>query len=190
MEGGIDRNQAAAGRFLSSERPRTQVKEWSHLMKKSIPLFVILLPAILLVTTSCQKSITRNQSRVNPAVEQMPFMDPKLPIDERVTDLIGRMTLAEKVSQMSYDSPAIERLGVPAYNWWNECLHGVARAGRATVFPQAIGMAATFDEDLILQVSNAISDEARAMYQAAIEQDRRLRYGGLTFWTPNVNIYP
>ncbi|MBN1816291.1 MAG: glycoside hydrolase family 3 C-terminal domain-containing protein, partial [Sedimentisphaerales bacterium] len=75
------------------------------------------------------------------------------------------------------------------YNWWNECLHGVARAGRATVFPQAIGMAATFDEDLILQVSNAISDEARAMYQAAVEKDRRLRYGGLTFWTPNINIF-
>jgi beta-glucosidase len=122
-------------------------------------------------------------------MEKMPFMDPGLSIDERVTDLIGRMTLAEKVSQMTYDSPAIERLGVPAYNWWNECLHGVARAGRATVFPQAIGMAATFDEDLILQVSNAISDEARAMYQASTEKDRRLRYGGLTFWTPNVNIF-
>ena len=156
---------------------------------KKILLFVILVPMVLLVTTSCQESTRRRQRRVTPAVTQMPFMDPKLPIDERVSDLIGRMTLEEKVSQMSYDSPAIERLGVPAYNWWNECLHGVARAGRATVFPQAIGMAATFDEDLILQVSNAISDEARAMYQAASEKDRRLRYGGLTFWTPNVNIY-
>jgi beta-glucosidase len=158
-------------------------------MRDNRPLFVILLPAVLLVTTSCRQGSMRNQSPVVPAAEKMAFMDPKLPIDDRVSDLIGRMTLAEKVSQMSYDSPAIERLGVPAYNWWNECLHGVARAGRATVFPQAIGMAATFDENLIFQVSTAISDEARAMYQAAIEKDRRLRYGGLTFWTPNVNIF-
>ncbi|MBP7053543.1 MAG: glycoside hydrolase family 3 C-terminal domain-containing protein [Phycisphaerae bacterium] len=158
-------------------------------MKNNTLLFVVLLPAVLLVATSCRQGDVRQQSRVAPTMEKMPFMDPGLSIDERVTDLIGRMTLAEKVSQMTYDSSAIERLGVPAYNWWNECLHGVARAGRATVFPQAIGMAATFDEDLILQVSNAISDEARAMYQASTEKDRRLRYGGLTFWTPNVNIF-
>jgi beta-glucosidase len=117
------------------------------------------------------------------------FRDPKLPVEARVADLIGRMTLDEKISQLSFDSPAIERLGIPAYNWWNECLHGVARAGRATVFPQAIGLAATFDENLMYQVSNAISDEARAMYQAAVDKDRRFRYGGLTFWTPNINIF-
>jgi beta-glucosidase len=158
-------------------------------MKNSISLFTILSLTILLVTASCREGTVRTQRTVVQAAEKMPFMNPKLPIDDRVKDLIGRMTLAEKVSQMSYDSPAIERLGVPAYNWWNECLHGVARAGRATVFPQAIGMAATFDEDLIFQVSSAISDEARAIYQAAIENDRRLRYGGLTFWTPNINIF-
>ena len=158
-------------------------------MKTNALLFVIVLSVVMLVTASCREGTVRRQGLVAPAAETMGFMDPKLPIDDRVTDLIGRMTLAEKVSQMSYDSPAIERLGVPAYNWWNECLHGVARAGGATVFPQAIGMAATFDEDLIFQVSNAISDEARAMYQAAIEKDRRLRYGGLTFWTPNINIF-
>jgi beta-glucosidase len=158
-------------------------------MKNNAPVFVIALSVVMLVTASCREGTMRRQSPVAPAAEKMAFMNHKLPIDDRVSDLIGRMTLAEKVSQMSYDSPAIERLGVPAYNWWNECLHGVARAGRATVFPQAIGMAATFDEDLIFQVSNAISDEARAMYQAAIEKDRRLRYGGLTFWTPNVNIF-
>jgi len=158
-------------------------------MKNNKPLFVVLLPTVLLVTTSCRQGTIRTQGPVVPTAEKMAFMNHKLPIDKRVSDLIGRMTLAEKVSQMSHDSPAIERLGVPAYNWWNECLHGVARAGRATVFPQAIGMAATFDEDLIFQVSNAISDEARAMYQAAIEKNRRLRYGGLTFWTPNINIF-
>jgi beta-glucosidase len=158
-------------------------------MKNNTPLFVILLPAVLLLTASCREGTVRTQGPVVPAAEKMPFMNPRLPVDDRVKDLTGRMTLAEKVSQMSYNSPAIERLGVPAYNWWNECLHGVARAGRATVFPQAIGIAATFDEDLVFQVSNAISDEARAMYQAAIEKDRRLRYGGLTFWTPNINIF-
>ena len=119
----------------------------------------------------------------------MAFRDPSLSIDERAADLVGRLTLGEKVSQMMYDSPAIERLGIPAYNWWNECLHGVARAGRATVFPQAIGMAATFDDEMLLRVSTAVSDEARAMYHAAIAKDYRLRYGGLTFWTPNVNIF-
>jgi beta-glucosidase len=161
----------------------------SHVVKDNTPVFFVLLPTVLLIAASCLGSAMREQAPVAPAAEKMAFMDPKLPIDDRVSDLIRRMTLAEKVSQMSYDSPAVERLGVPAYNWWNECLHGVARAGRATVFPQAIGMAATFDEDLIYQISNAISDEARAMYQAAIEKDRRLRYGGLTFWTPNINIF-
>jgi len=117
------------------------------------------------------------------------YKNPSASIDTRVADLISRMTLEEKVSQMLYNSPAIERLDIPAYNWWNECLHGVARAGRATVFPQAIGMAATFDEDLIHRISTAISDEARAKYNAAIRKGRRLQYGGLTFWTPNINIF-
>ncbi len=158
-------------------------------MKNNAYLFVILLPIVLLTATSCRGAAMPEQSRVTSSAETLPFMDPKRPTDERVADLIGRMTLPEKVSQMTHESPAIERLGVPAYNWWNECLHGVARAGRATVFPQAIGMAATFNEDLIFDVSSAISDEARAMYQAAIDKDRRLRYGGLTFWTPNINIF-
>jgi len=158
-------------------------------MNYKSPLFVILMPAILLVPSSCQEAIHRTREPASHTTEKMAFLNPGLSIDDRVKDLVGRMTLAEKVSQMSYDSPAIDRLEVPAYNWWNECLHGVARAGGATVFPQAIGMAATFDEDLIFQVSDAISDEARAMYQGSIEKNRRLRYGGLTFWTPNVNIF-
>ncbi len=160
-------------------------------MRKTTLLSVTILPAVLLLLTSCGESTMQLGSRTTPASKtaRMAYMDPKASIDERVSDLIGRMTLPEKVSQMSHDSPAIERLTIPAYDWWNECLHGVARAGRATVFPQAIGMAATFNEDLIGQVSTAISDEARAMYQAAIDKDRHLRYGGLTFWTPNVNIF-
>lgn len=90
------------------------------------------------------------------------YKNPNAPLDQRVRDLLVRMTLEEKVSQLMNDAPAIDRLGIPAYNWWNECLHGVARAGRATVFPEPVGLAATWDTNLILRVATAISDEARA----------------------------
>jgi beta-glucosidase len=109
--------------------------------------------------------------------------------EARISELISQMTLEEKVSQLSHASPAISRMGIPEYNWWNECLHGVARAGVATVFPQAIALAATFDEGLVEDVANAISDEARAKYNEAIKQGNRGQYWGLTFWTPNINIF-
>ncbi len=108
---------------------------------------------------------------------------------ERAADLVSHMTLEEKVSQMGNVAPAIPRLGVPEYDWWNEALHGVARAGTATVFPQAIGMAATFDPKLEYEVATAISDEARAKYNDAIRHDNHARYFGLTFWSPNINIF-
>lgn len=130
-----------------------------------------------------------NGTAKEPEVHHYPFRDINLSIDDRINDLIGRLTLEEKVSMMMYDSPPIKRLGIPRYNWWNESLHGVARAGRATVFPQAIGMGATFDDELIFRVSTAISDEARAMHHAAVARGNRLRYGGLTFWSPNINIF-
>ncbi|MDR2534951.1 MAG: glycoside hydrolase family 3 C-terminal domain-containing protein [Treponema sp.] len=109
--------------------------------------------------------------------------------EKNIQGLISQMTLEEKVSQLTYTSPAIPRLGIPEYNWWNECLHGVARAGLATVFPQAIGLAATFDEEFIRKVASAISDEARAKYNEAVKQENRGQYWGLTFWTPNINIF-
>ena len=109
--------------------------------------------------------------------------------EERIHELISKMSLEEKASQLSYESPAISRLGIPAYNWWNECLHGVARAGTATVFPQAIALAATFDDEFVFQVATAISDEARAKYNEAIAHGVRTQYRGLTFWTPNINIF-
>src|SRR5210317_642876 len=87
---------------------------------------------------------------------EYPFQDPSLAIDDRVNDLLGRLSIDEKANQLFNKAPAIERLGIPEYNWWNECLHGVARAGKATVFPQAIGLAATFDEDMMLRVATAI----------------------------------
>ena len=109
--------------------------------------------------------------------------------ETKIKELISQMTLEEKVSQLLYKSPAIERLGIPEYNWWNECLHGVARAGIATVFPQAIAMAATFDDELVEQIATAISDEARAKHNEAVKQGNRGQYWGLTFWTPNINIF-
>lgn len=121
--------------------------------------------------------------------EQSLYLDPDRPIAERVEDLVARMTLEEKVAQMRYSATAIPRLGVPEYNWWNECLHGVGRAGIATVFPQAIGMAATWDVGLIERVATAISDEGRAKHHDFVRQGQRQIYQGLTFWTPNINIF-
>ncbi|MDX1469925.1 MAG: glycoside hydrolase family 3 N-terminal domain-containing protein [Flavobacteriaceae bacterium] len=118
-----------------------------------------------------------------------PFRDTNLAIDQRVEDLINRLTLEEKALQMVHNSPAIERLGIPEYNWWNEALHGVGRSGVATVFPQAIGLGATFDEELIREVASVISDEARATHNTAVKNGYRRQYSGLTFWTPNINIF-
>jgi beta-glucosidase len=108
---------------------------------------------------------------------------------QRAKELVSKMTLAEMLAQMKYDAPAIERLGVSAYNWWNECLHGVARAGAATVFPQAIGMAASFNTDLMFEVASAISDEARAKYNQYKTFGSTQIYQGLTMWSPNINIF-
>ena len=118
-----------------------------------------------------------------------PYKNTKLPPEERAKDLLSRLTLEEKASQLLHNSKAVPRLDVPEYNWWNECLHGIARAGKATIFPQAIGMAATFDKKQLYDVACAISDEARAKYAAAVAQGVREWYKGLSFWTPNINIF-
>jgi beta-glucosidase len=117
------------------------------------------------------------------------YLDEGLSFEERAKDLVSRMTLEEKVTQMLHKSPAIPRLGIPAYNWWNEALHGVARAGVATVFPQAIGIAATFDEDLVYKIADVISTEGRAKYHENIRKGDHDIYKGLTFWSPNINIF-
>ena len=119
----------------------------------------------------------------------LPYCDSSLSIAVRVDDLVSRMTLEEKMSQLVYNSPAIDRLGIPAYQWGSECLHGVAYAGVATVFPQSIGLGATWDPDLIRRMANAISDEGRAKYHEALRQKRQRKYYGLTFFAPNVNIF-
>ena len=108
---------------------------------------------------------------------------------QRARELVGKMTLEEKASQLKYDAPAIPRLGVPAYNWWNEGLHGVARAGVATVFPQAIAIGAAFDTELAEKIGDTIAEEGRAKYNAYVKENDRDIYKGLTFWSPNVNIF-
>jgi beta-glucosidase len=122
-------------------------------------------------------------------VASLPFNNVNLPREARIEDLLGRLTLAEKINQLVHENNAIERLGIPAYNWWSEACHGVGRNGRATVFPQVIGLAATWDRALVHRVASAISDEARAKHHAAVAAGRHGQYQGLTFWTPNVNIF-
>ena len=144
-------------------------------MKILSTLFTCLLAAITINTALAQDKII--------------YKDATQPMEARAKDLVSRLTLKEKVALLGYNSQAVPRLGIPAYNWWNEALHGVARAGEATIFPQAIGMSATFNDDLLKQVSTVISTEARAKYNLSIAQDHHLQYMGLTFWTPNINIF-
>lgn len=153
-------------------------------MKKRVCTHLLSIFLIIIFGFSCKTSKDSTEQKFEHA-----FLNYNLSIDERVEDMVSKMTLEEKVSQMLYNAPAIERLGIPEYNWWNECLHGVARSGRATVFPQAIGLGATFDQDLLFRVATAISDEGRAKFNEAISIDNRGQYAGLTYWSPNVNIY-
>lgn len=117
------------------------------------------------------------------------FRNPNASNEKRAEDLLKRLTLEEKISLLGFRSAAIPRLNIPAYNWWNEALHGVARAGKATVFPQAIAAAASFNHELLYQEATVISTEARAKYNLAVQKDRRVQYMGLTFWSPNINIF-
>ena len=156
-------------------------------MKSSSVIKTYFFAIILILLTACQEQQKKTQKTDYSGFE--PWLNPELPLDDRVKDLISRLTLEEKVSQMTNYSAAIPRLGIAEYDWWNECLHGVARGGKATVFPQAIGLAATFDEELILEIATAISDEGRAKYNAAQKLGNTERYMGLSYWTPNINIF-
>ena len=122
-------------------------------------------------------------------MSKQPWQDTALPFEERVHDLVGRMTLEEKMSQLRFRASALYRFGIPEYSWWNECLHGVARAGNATVFPQAIGMGAMFNPELVFDIADAISTEARAKHHEMVRHEDRYDYKGLTFWSPNINIF-
>jgi len=138
---------------------------------------------LALITVGCKTTTLQK-------VETVPLhKDASQSFEKRAKHLVSLMTLEEKVGQMQYTSPAIERLEIPQYIWWNECLHGVARAGKATVFPQAIGMAAMWDRTQMGDIADAISDEARAKHHEAAAKGKRNIYQGLTFWTPNINIF-
>ena len=117
------------------------------------------------------------------------YKDKSLSFEERAKDLVSKLTLDEKISQLTHESQAIERLNIPKYNWWNEALHGVARSGVATVFPQAIGLASTWDLNLMSEVANTISDEARAKHHEYLRQGHIDMYTGINFWSPNINIF-
>lgn len=147
-------------------------------MKKVLYLFIFVALSAL-----------SHQVYAQQATYQFPFQNPALSTEARVADLVSRMTLKEKADQMVYTAPAIPRLGVPAYNWWNEALHGIARAGYATVFPQSITIANSWDVSLMFNVANAISDEGRAKYNEFQRRGKRGIYQGLTFWSPNINIF-
>lgn len=141
---------------------------------------------VLFMVVSCK---TNKENLAETETYKFKFQNTSLSFEDRVQDLISQMTLQEKVSQMRYDAPAIDRLGIPEYNWWNECLHGVGRAGEATVFPQGIGMGATWNAPLIFEMGTAVSDEARAKHHKFVSEGKRGIYQGLTFWTPNINIF-
>jgi beta-glucosidase len=142
---------------------------------KKMPLFFL----VALFIAACTSKVEYEFS----------FQNPELTFEDRVDDLLSRMTLDEKISQLNYESKAVDRLGIPAYNWWNECLHGVARSGIATVYPQGIGLAATWDKEMMNRVAVSISDEGRAKYHDFISKGKRGIYQGITFWTPNINIF-
>jgi len=147
-------------------------------MKRYSVLFILIILAFTCGSISAQTSS-----------DDFPFRNTSLSFEERVNDLVSRMTLKEKADQLLYTAPAIPRLGIPSYNWWNEALHGVARAGYATVFPQSITIANSWDEGLMYEVANAISDEARAKYHEFQRRGKTGIYQGLTFWSPNINIF-
>src|SRR3989442_1431893 len=158
-----------------------------------LPVKKILL-AVLLVSIVSFAQETSQQSGTGqppmPDLAHAPFRNPDLPIEQRVRDLVSRLTLEEKVGQMVHTAPPIPRLGIPRYNWWSEGLHGAAREGYATVFPQAIGLAATFDPDLLHKDADVIATEFRAKYA---ERVQKLGYSdwfhGLTVWSPNIIIF-
>ena len=147
--------------------------------------------AVILALSIC--FLASSPACLTPAYAQspkpLPYLDPALPVEQRAADLVSRMTLQEKVSEMLNSSAAIPRLDVPAYDWWNEGLHGVARSGYATMFPQAIGMAATWDAPMLKDIGTVISTEARAKNNEALRHDNHSIYYGLTFWSPNINIF-
>ena len=162
-------------------------------MKKYFYMSMLIITGVIMnacsFTASGIKSDVKEETAALVPPGTLPFRNPALPLNERINDLLSRLTIKEKAKMMVANAQGVPHLKVPSYHFWNECLHGVARAGDATVFPQAIGMAATWDTPLIHKVADTISTEARAKYHEALRKGKRERYRGLTFWTPNINIF-
>ena len=160
---------------------------------KTISRNLLKLLVVILLIISCKKNDIKKAENFNKSSSQLtdtlPFFDTSLSIDLRIQDLISRLTIEEKADQMMHNTSGIERLGILPYSYWNEALHGVGRSAAATVFPQAIGLGATFDSDLAYRVSSAVSDEARAIHNKSKAKGYNIQYNGLTFWTPNINIF-
>jgi beta-glucosidase len=164
--------------------------QWEEIL--NMPRYEVLRKAFLyfVITAVVGCALIPRARAQNTATEAAPpYRDPSLAIDKRVDDLVSRMTLEEKVLQMQHTAPAIPRLGVPSYDWWSEALHGIARSGYATVFPQAIGMAATWDARLVRHEAEVIAAETRAKYNQAQREGNHSIFYGLTLWSPNVNIF-
>jgi len=190
LECGPTRRVLPYPRLIRAAQGRVKSKAIAHLpqiIQKDNVLRSLIGRASIVLATALVLSVASLSAAQAPSVHK-PYLDPTLPLQDRVDDLVGRMSLEEKVSQMQNDAPAIPRLHIPAYNWWNEGLHGVARSGYATAFPQAIGLAATWDANLVHRVADTISTEARAKYNEAQREENRSIYYGLTFWSPNINI--
>ncbi len=150
---------------------------------------IAVVAAGVLALAARTRTLAGSTDAAAPAVA-LPFQNPDLPFEARVADLVSRLTVEEKISQMMHDAPGDRAARGPAYNWWNECLHGVARAGVATVFPQAIGLAAVVRRRRSWrEVATAIADEARAKHHEFVRHGQRGIYQGLTFWSPNINIF-
>src|SRR5262252_9375006 len=162
----------------SSPKRNKEIFMRVRLLSASIVAFLIV---------ACTRTHVMGQASNSAAA--LPYLNPSLPVETRVNDLISRMTLEEKASQLVNQARAIPRLHVPAYDWWSEALHGVARAGTATVFPEPIGLAATFDVPLIYDMAVVIGTEARVKHNKAVRAGRRDIMEGLDFWSPNINIF-
>jgi beta-glucosidase len=159
-------------------------------VKKLQVVFMLALIVAVSSQSFAQATSPGSSQSAAPDLSKAPFRNPALPIEQRVNDLVSRMTLEEKVSQMVHTAAAIPRLGIPEYNWWSEGLHGAAREGYATVFPQAIGLAATFDPDLLHKEADVIATEFRAKYYDRVkEKGYSDWFHGLTVWSPNINIF-
>src|SRR5579875_1607452 len=180
----------------SAAGPRRHKQDEAYIFYRSMNEGIVMRPiktvlhrrALLPVVLFCLTAAALPLSASAQTSYAHPWDDPHQPIQKRVQELVSQMTLQEEASQMINDAPAIPRLGVPAYNWWSEGLHGIARSGYATVFPQAIGMAATFDPAAMHQMGVTVSTEARAKYNWAIRRGIHSIYFGLTLWAPNINI--